>query len=219
MSRHYWQETLLLACLNDDRPLEARVLSYMCLQAQRRGRPREAVSLAETALRVSSGWATSRLTALLHLRAARGHAGMMDAAGFRRELARAKNEFGKGASADDPAWIRSLTPAEVAGIEGLSYAALGSPGPAAGRFRAAVGMAEQPFARNACYYQVRLAEALHDGGDISGACEAAAEAVPLVAAIKSSRTRNRLATLRQRTTADSPAAREFVGRYDEAFAG
>ncbi len=96
---------------------------------------------------------------------------------------------------------------------------MGSPEPAAGQFRAAVGMAEQPFARNACYYQVRLAEALHDGGDISGACEAAAEAVPLVAAIKSSRTRNRLATLRQRITADSPAAREFVGRYDEAFAG
>jgi len=144
---------------------------------------------------------------------------MMDAAGFRRELARAKNEFGKGASDDDPAWIRSLTPAEVAGIEGLSYAALGSPERAAGRFRAAVGMAEQPFARNASYYRVRLAEALHDGGDITGACEAAAEAVPSVAAVKSARTRNRLAMLRQKTTADSPAAREFTGRYDEAFAG
>src|SRR6266498_776429 len=40
MSRHYYQETLLLARLNDDRPLEARVLSYMCLQSQGRARPR-----------------------------------------------------------------------------------------------------------------------------------------------------------------------------------
>ncbi len=81
MSRHYYQETLLLARMNDDRPLEARVLSYMCLQAQRRGRPREAIGLAETALRVSSGWATPRLDALLHLRSARAHAGTQDAAG------------------------------------------------------------------------------------------------------------------------------------------
>ncbi len=218
MSRHYYQETLLLARMHDDRPLEARVLSYMVLQAQRRGRPREAVGLAETALRISSGWATPRLTALLQLRAARGHAGMRDGAGFRRELARAKNEFGMGARADDPPWIRSLTAAEVAGIEGMSYAALGAPDRAAEQFRVALGMADSAFARNACYYQVRLAEALHEAGDVTAACEAAAEAVPSVAAIKSARTRNRLATLRQQTVADSPAAREFTGRYDEAFA-
>jgi hypothetical protein len=40
----YYQETLLLARMNDDRPLEARVLSYMCLQAQRRGWPRQATA-------------------------------------------------------------------------------------------------------------------------------------------------------------------------------
>ncbi len=217
MSRHYYQETLLLARMNDDRPLEARVLSYMCLQAQRRGRPREAIGLAETALRVSSGWATPRLDALLHLRSARAHAGTQDAAGFRRELARAKNEFGKGSSADDPPWIRSLTPAEVAGIEGMSYAALGKPDRAAVQFRAALEMAEAAFARNGCYYQVRLAEALNEAGDVTSSCETAAGAVPAVAAIRSSRTRNRLATLRRKATPTSPAAREFADRYDEAF--
>jgi transcriptional regulator with XRE-family HTH domain len=217
MSRHYYQETLLLARMNDDRPLEARVLSYMCLQAQLRGRPREAIGLAETALRVSSGWATPRLAALLHLRSARAHAGSQDAAGFRRELARAKNEFGQGDSADDPPWIRSLTPAEVAGIEGMSYAALGQPDRAAGQFRVALGLAEAAFARNACYYQVRLAEALHEAGDLTGSCETAAGAVPAVAAIRSSRTRNRLAALRRKALPSSPAAREFTDRYDEAF--
>jgi transcriptional regulator with XRE-family HTH domain len=219
MSRHYYQETLLLGRMNDDRPLEARVLSYMCLQAQRRGRPREAIGLAETALRVSSGWATPRLAALLHLRLARAHAGSQDAAGFRRQLAHAKNEFGNGASADDPPWIRSLTAAEVAGIEGMSYAALGKPERAAGQFRTALDMAEADFARNACYYQVRLAEALHEAGDVVGACETAAEAVPAVAAIRSSRTRNRLAALRLKATSANPAAREFADRYDEAFTG
>lgn len=217
MARYYHQETLLLARVNDDRPLEARVLSYMCLQAQRRGRPREAVRFAETALRVSSGWATPRLTALLRLRAARGRAGEGDAAGFRRELAAAKNEFGKGTHDDDPPWIRSLTPAEMAGIEGMSYAALGSHARAADQFRVAGELAEAAFPRNACYYKVRLAEVLHDAGDVTGAYEVAAEAVPRVAAMRSSRTRNRLCTLRQKAALGNAAAREFADRFDGAF--
>ena len=99
----------------------------------------------------------------------------------------------------------------------MSYAALGKPDRAAGQFRAALGLAEADFARNACYYQVRLAEALHEAGDLTGSCETAAGAVPAVAAIRSSRTRNRLATLRRKALPSSPAAREFADRYDEAF--
>jgi hypothetical protein len=217
MARHYYQEALLLARVNDDRPLEARVLSYMCLLAQRRGRPREAAGLSQTALRLSSGWAAPRLTALLHLRSAHAYADMRDGAGFRRELACAKNEFGKGASSDDPPWIRSLTLAEMAGIEGVSHVALGNPVRAAGQLRAAVGLAEADFARNACFYQVRLAEALLQAGDVTGACETASEVVPAVAAMSSSRTRNRLAALRRTAGVSSPAARGFADSYDSVF--
>ena len=79
------------------------------------------------------------------------------------------------------------------------------------------GMAGGTFARNACYYRVRLAEALYEAGDVTGACESAAEAVPAVAAVRSSRTRNRLAAFRSTASVSSPAAREFADRYDAVF--
>lgn len=214
MARHYLHETFLLARVSDDQPLEARVLSYMCLQAIREGRPREAVRLAETALRVSSGWAPPRMTALLRLRAANGRAGDGDAAGFRRDLALAKNAFERGSGGDDPLWIRFLTAAELAGIQGMSLIELGQPESAAASFSAAAGeLADPERPRNACYYQVRLAEAHLQAGDRSAASVAASAAVRPVSAIGSSRTRNRLAALR----ASLPGS-EFANRYDEALA-
>lgn len=214
MAQRYLQETFLLARLNDDRALEVRVLSYMCLLAQQGKRPREEIKLAEAALRAAAGWAPPRLTALLHLRAATDRAGDHDQAGFRRDLTRAENEFSRGASDDDPLWISFLTAAELTGLKGLSLMALGDPGHAAPCFRAASGdLSEARFSRNACYYQARLAGAYLQAGDRDAAEVAALSAVESVAAISSSRTRSLLAPLR----AGLPAG-EFADRYDEALA-
>ncbi len=219
MARHYYAETLLFARTHDDLQLEARVLAYMSLQARRRKRPREAVQLAQTALRVSAGWTTARMGALLHLRTAQGYAETHDHAAYRRHVARAKNLYDEGPHEDDPAYLSALTPAEMTGIEAMSHMAWGDHQRAAGLFLAAADDdSGDVYRRNSTYYAVRFADALLRAGDETGAFDAARAAVPRVAQINSSRTRKHLEALRQSAaTANTAAAREFADSYDDTL--
>jgi hypothetical protein len=60
---------------------------------------------------------------------------------------------------------------------------------------------------------------LLDQGDVSGACEVGVDAVPVVAAMGSTRTAQRLAALRCRAEAHPrvPATRDLVDCYEAAF--
>ncbi len=124
MARRHWTETLLLARMRDNLQLEPRVLSYLSLQAKRQDRLREAAILAQTGLRVSAGWTTPRMTALLNLRAAHRYTAARDVDGFRRHLSRARHEFEKCPHDDDLSFLGALTSAEAAGIEGMTCVAL-----------------------------------------------------------------------------------------------
>lgn len=219
LARHHFQETLLLARMNDDHPLEVRVLSYMCLQSLRQARPREAVQMAKHAQRIAAGWANPRLLTLLHLRAARAHAAMDNEPGFLRELAIAKSQFAAGARPDDPLFINFVTEAELAGITALSYLDLHRPDWATDYLRRIIADPDPVFRRNTSYYTVKLAEARLNAGDLTEACEIGANVVQVVSTLDSGRVRRRLHELRDTVAPHGAVARDFVEAYDATFAG
>lgn len=221
-ARDHYLEGLLVARALDDKSLEVFALDSMSLQAATSlGQGRDAVDLARAAQRSAAGWATPRLTALLHLRAARGHSATPDLGGFRRELASAYHFFDKGPHEDDPLWIRFLTEMELAGLEATCYEDLGIFGRATGLYREVIDRADSDRQRNKAYYTVRLGQLLLRQGDVTGAGEIGIEALPLVSAIKSGRIGQRLAALRSGLAPhrSSPQAGEFIDRYNHAFAG
>ncbi len=72
------------------------------------------------------------------------------------------------------------------------------------------------YRRNAVYYSVRHADALYRAGDISGALEAADEAIDSVAMVASARTHKALASLCARA-GSARAGAGFGDHYDEVF--
>jgi hypothetical protein len=220
-ANYYIQDALTQARLADDPALEVRALSYLCLLARQQGRPRMSLQCAEAGLRLAKGWATPRLVALLHLRAAQGHASLGEASAFRKELAKATGQLDRGAHADDPLYIGFMTPQELTGLTGVSYLALGQPDRAAEAFLEVVDAPDPSRPRNVTYYKVRLAQALAVEGDISQASDVALDAVDDVAALASSRTTRRFAALRDTIEphgATVPKAHDFVDAYDVTFA-
>jgi transcriptional regulator with XRE-family HTH domain len=217
-ARNYFNETLLLARMNDDHPLEVRVLCYMCLQSLLQDRPREALQMAKHAQRIAAGWGTDRLFALLHLRAARVYAAMENESGFHRELALAKNHFAAGPHDDDPLFINFVTESELAGITALSYLDLHKPDRATEHLRAIIGSPDPAFRRNTSYYTVELAKARLHAGDVAEACEIGVGVIPIVSSLDSGRVRRRLREVRD-NAASHGIARDFVEAHDAVFAG
>jgi transcriptional regulator with XRE-family HTH domain len=212
------QDALLHARLIDDPALEVRALSYICLLNRDR-RPRESLQCAEAALQRARGWATPRLLALLHLRAARASASLNERKAFSREIANAKTQLEHGVHDDDPLYIRFVGHMEVAGITGLSYLAMDQPGRAATEFRRITDNPDATYKRNTGYYTVRLAEAVARQHDISQASEIGLGAIPAVRELGSARTMRHLRSLRSALEPHRsavPAARDFIDAYEEA---
>jgi transcriptional regulator with XRE-family HTH domain len=219
-ARRYLQDALVQARLTDDPQLEVRALSYICLVTRDR-RPQQSLQCAEAALRLARGWATPRLTTLLHLRAARAHATLREPKAFGREIANAKGQLDRGVHDDDPLYVHFVTPQEVAGITGLSHLAMGDPRRAATEFRALIENPDHRYERNRGYYTVRLAEAVAQQHDIRQASEIGLSAIPLVTKLGSGRTARHLHALRttiEPHRATIPVAQDFTDAYDEAFA-
>ncbi len=219
-ARHHYHEALLSARVIDDQPLETRVLAQMSLVLNSQGQPREAVSLAKTAQRAATGWATPRLKTLLHLRAMLGYATMHDLGGFRREMASARHLFDQGTHEDDPLFIGFLTEAELAGLEAIAYNHLGMWGRAVDLYRGVIHATDAERGRNRLYYTVRLGEVLLSQGDATAAAETGIELIPTAKALGSSRIRQHLGAMRagMESQAGTPKAQEFTDLYDHAFA-
>lgn len=212
------QDALLHARLIDDPRLEVRALSYICLLNRDR-RPRESLQCAEAALQRARAWATPRLLALLHLRAARANASLDERKAFSRDIANAKSQLEHGVHDDDPLYIRFVGEMEVAGITGLSYLAMDQPERAAAAFRRITENPDANYKRNTGYYTVRLAEAVARQHDISQAGEIGLGAIPTVRELGSGRSMRHLRSLRRTLEphrAAVPAARDFIDAYEEA---
>ncbi|GIG88729.1 helix-turn-helix domain-containing protein [Plantactinospora endophytica] len=219
VSRRYLHEAILRARVRDDPRLEVRAMASLALLLVREPDPHESRQCAEAAHRIAASWATPRLATLLHLRTARACAAAGDVSGFSSALARARTEMDRGSSEEDPSYIRFVTPLELTGIEGLSHLALGRPDRAVSAFRRIVDTPDPTYRRNHGYYTLKLADAYHRRGDISGASETALAALPLTDGLRSRRVTEIFRTLRTELGAHVSRvsrAAEFTAAYDRA---
>lgn len=216
----YLNEAIARARIADDSRVEVRALACMSLLL-REERPSEAVHCAEAALRASAGWATPRLSTLLHLRAAYAHATLGDAPSFEREMTRARRASDGGKHEDDLPFISFVTPQEVTGIQGLSYLALDRADRAANCFRSITTAPADAHRRNQLYYTVQLARAASRQRDFEGAAQAGLKALPEVGRVRSGRVTRLLTEVRSALAGAGrslPQARAFVDAYDGTLA-
>ncbi|MEU7673498.1 hypothetical protein AB0C42_01620 [Micromonospora taraxaci] len=217
-ARPYLHEAITRARIADDPQVEVRALTHLSLLI-RESQPGESLHCAEAALRISAGWATPRLTTLLHLRRAPAYAVLGDFSGFSREMAKARRELDRGPHEDDQGFVHFVNAQELNGIEGLSYLALGRPERAVRSLRSITANPSPRHRRNQVYYTVRLSEAAYQQGDVNEAARVALDALPAVNQINSKRVSQHLAQVRGILAAPQQATtttRQFVDAYDQA---
>ncbi|WP_422738490.1 helix-turn-helix domain-containing protein [Micromonospora sp. WMMD729] len=217
-ARPYLHEAITRARIADDPQAEVRALTHLSLLI-RESQPGESLHCAEAALRISAGWATPRLTTLLHLRRAHAYAVLRDASGFSREMTKARRELDRGPHEDDQGFVHFVNVQELSGIEGLSYLALGRPERAAQSLRSIAANPSPAHRRNRVYYTVRLSEAVCQQGDVNEAARVALDVLPAVRQIKSKRVSQHLADVRRNLAAPRQATattRQFVDAHDQA---
>ncbi|MEV4829119.1 hypothetical protein AB0K25_12440 [Micromonospora sp. NPDC049257] len=217
-ARPYLNEAIARARMADDHQTEVRALSCLAMLLIRDDRPSESLHCADAAFRSSAGWATPRLTTLLHLRAARSHAALQDATGFTRELTKARHAFEHGTSDDDLAFLHFVTVQELDGIAGLSYLDLNRPDRAADSFRTITTSPSPVFRRNHAYYTVQLADAMYRQGDFNGAAHHGQDALLALSQMNSGRVNRLLSQVRKKVGQHrraSSEARNFVDAYDQ----
>jgi hypothetical protein len=122
--QHFDDAALRSALLANDRGLQARVWSHMSRQAHDERRYTEAVTMARTALERTRGRVDPRLSALLHTRIAKGHAGAGEAGKSGQALARAETAL-DSAQADPAPWLAFCGPDELAAQASMCAYALG----------------------------------------------------------------------------------------------
>ncbi|WP_225853605.1 hypothetical protein [Micromonospora sp. AMSO31t] len=218
-ARPFLNEAITRARIADDSRVEVRAFACMSLLL-REEQPGEAVHCAEAALRASAGWATPRLSTLLHLRAAYAYATLRDMLGFEQEMTRARRAFDGGTHEDDLPFISFVTAQEVTGIQGLSYLVLDRPDRAAECFRSVTGSPSAAHRRNQVYYTVQLALAASRQGDVGEAARVGMRALPKVNRVRSGRVTRLLAEVRSDMAVAGrsvPQVREFVEAYDRAL--
>ncbi len=197
-ARVYFSEALNAAMLNGDDVLATRTLSNMARQAVDLGRAREAVRFARIAQAHGAEWsAPSRVTALLLVREAQGHArgGDPDACG--QALARAWQHFGQGPDERDPDWTGFLNEAELRGLEGMCRFDLGQHARAVRLLDHSVRLQAVERTRNRGMCLARLARASIHTRQLDRGVAAAGEALRLVeAGMSSTRNLRQLALVR-----------------------
>ncbi|MFJ6195389.1 hypothetical protein [Micromonospora sp. NPDC092111] len=217
-ARPYLNEAITRARMADDQQAEVGALACLSMLLIRDDRPSESLHCSDAAFRASIGWATPRLTTLLHLRTARAYAALRDGSGFNRELTKAKHAFERGTDEDDLPFLQFVTAQELNGIAGLSYLALNRPDCAIESFRAITTSPSPVFRRNQTYYTVQLADAMYRQGDVNGAAQHGQDALLAVSQMSSGRVNRLLAQVRRNVGQHRQATsvtREFMDAYDQ----
>lgn len=208
-----YNEALQAGMLAGDGMLQARVWSNLAMQARLLDRDREALRIGRAAVQTRQARSDPWLMALLHCRQAVGHARIGDRVRAERSLARAETSYGR-ARGEPAAWLSFLTPAEVTGLAGAAYQAMGKHQKAQELTASALGMLQPQFERNRAYYKLQRAQALLDDGDVEHAATEAGQAVILATRVHSQRIQGRIADLRQQMHrhANVPAAADFLAQ-------
>ncbi|WP_158682389.1 hypothetical protein [Nocardia cyriacigeorgica] len=135
-AQRYWVAALRTAHTAGDRALAANVLGFMSCQAKDIGQPREAAMLADTAISGYPG-ASTRVSAILQLRAAEAHAVDGSPTDTRRAIDAAFTHLDSPAEGA-PDWSYWLDETHAHGQAGYCYLRLGEHGAARHHLRAAL---------------------------------------------------------------------------------
>lgn len=177
VARYFYNEALPLAHQNNDPELAANALVDLAFLSNRISRPREALRLADAALRAASeAHAHPRLVAIPQLRLAIAHSLNGDGSSSDNAIRLARQGLDHGTEVPDT-WYSFVGPAEIDGVEGSCAAALGRPKRAEELLQKAIQAHGVEYLRNRALYRVRLASARLDQGAPDGAAEAAAQAL------------------------------------------
>jgi len=218
LARQHFDRALRLAVISRDPLLQAQTWNYMGHQARWLGQSNEAFAMARAGLSSSIARRDPKVAALFHSRLALGHADRGERGLAQRSLGRAADALSKDDGRERPPWIDFFDSAEVAGLGGLAYLALGQYQRAEQHARQALGTITDAYARNRIGYTVDLAEAQLGCREVDMACATAHQALDLAETSQSARSVKWLASFRSRLSAwATPDAREWTERYLTLF--
>ncbi|WP_148083895.1 hypothetical protein [Streptomyces sp. 840.1] len=180
-ARQYFSEALNAAMLTGDDVLASRTLSNMARQAVDLDKGREAIRFARLAQTHAGLWrAPTRVTALLAIREAQGHARVGDAFNCESAIKRAWKEWERGSGDRDPDWTTFLNQAELVCLEGMCRLDLGQTARAQQLLAKSEKLQDVAHSRNRGMCLGRLATAAIGAGDIDHSVDAAREAIALI---------------------------------------
>ncbi|MFG2627094.1 hypothetical protein [Streptomyces sp. NPDC048473] len=180
-ARQYFSEALNAAMLTGDDVLSSRTLSNMARQAVDLNKGREAIRFARLAQTHAGMWsAPTRVTALLAIREAQGHARVGDAFNCESAIKRAWKEWDRGTDDRDPDWTTFLNQAELVCLEGMCRLDLGQTARAQKLLAQSEKLQDVAHSRNRGMCLGRLATAAIGAGDIDHSVDAARNAIGLI---------------------------------------
>ncbi|MGH3840885.1 MAG: hypothetical protein ACRDS0_05480 [Pseudonocardiaceae bacterium] len=212
LSQRYFMAALRAAHVSGDRAVGANILSNMTAQAAQSSNPRDAITLAESALSFEKQL-TPAVAASLHGRLALGAAYAGDTTTWRRAQNRSFELLGRSVSEDEPPWIYWFNQADAEAYTGWSLLALGRPAEAEPYLRRAVATIDPAFARDRSGMLLDLARL--GAGAVDRACATASEAAGIIRRLDSPREKRLLLDFRRAATpyATSAAVREFDAKH------
>ncbi|MGW2984105.1 hypothetical protein [Streptomyces goshikiensis] len=180
-ARQYFSEALNTANYTSDDMLASRTLSNMARQAVDLNKGREAVRWARLGQRHAELWnAPNRVTALLAIREAQGHARVGDRFNCEAAVKRAWQAWERGDHELDPDWAHFLNLAELTCLEGMCRLDLGQMARAQELLARSEALQDAAHSRNRGMCLGRLSVAALQNGDVDHGLAASREALRLV---------------------------------------
>jgi hypothetical protein len=180
-ARCYFSEALNTANFTGDDALACRTLGNMARQAVDLNKGREAVRFARLAQAHAKEWAAPpRVTALLAVREAQGHARLGDRFSCEASVRRAWQEWERGHDERDPDWTTFLNEAELMCLEGMCRLDLGQSDRAQKLLARSEKLQDTVHSRNRGICLGRLSVAALENRDLSHSVDAAAKSLHLI---------------------------------------
>ncbi|MGW3009684.1 hypothetical protein ACWC9R_12710 [Streptomyces sp. NPDC001219] len=180
-ARQHFSEALNAAMLTGDDVLASRTLSNMARQAVDLNKGREAVRFSRLAQTHANLWgAPTRVTALLAIREAQGHARVGDTVNCEGAIKRAWKSWECGKDDRDPDWTTFLNMAELTCLEGMCRLDLGQMARAQRLLAKSEQLQVVAHSRNRGMCLGRLSVAAIKAGDVDHSVEATTKAIELI---------------------------------------
>ncbi|MBI1759041.1 MAG: transcriptional regulator [Actinobacteria bacterium] len=211
----FYLTALRAAATAGDPATGANILTFMSIQANEHGHPREAASLARTALERSAAHATPRVRSLLHARTGRALALVGERNESARQLGLAADALAAGPHDDDPPWLYYYDEYELRVCAGRAAMDLDRPTAAAQHLLAAAShRITTGYLRDAAKNLAEAAQARLASGNLDATCDTGRRAAELATQVDSNQVIGALAGLRADLAPHRsvPVVRDFLDR-------